>query len=167
MDPLEKIIQTLQLKPHPEGGYYRETYRSAGEISQKCLDADYSGKRNHSTCIYHLLTSDNFSAFHRLVQDEIWHFYDGSPITLHLIYPLGAYSKVIIGRNIEEGQVPQFIIPGGTWFAANISGSNVFSLIGCTVAPGFDFADFEMGSRDNLLNSYPQHREVIVQLTRE
>jgi predicted cupin superfamily sugar epimerase len=166
MNSLQKIIQTLQLKPHPEGGYFRETYRSRGEIGRESLGADYTGKRNYSTCIYYLLTSEAFSAFHRIIQDEIWHFYDGSPVYLHMISPQGACSKVIIGRNIGEGQIPQYIIPGGTWFAANVVNSNDYSLLGCTVSPGFDFADFELGSHAELLNMFPQHREVIIQLTR-
>jgi uncharacterized protein len=165
MKPLDKIIQQLNLKPHPEGGYYRETYRSSGEISKDCLGSAFSGKRNFSTCIYFLLTSDTFSAFHRIKQDEIWHFYDGSPVELHLITTGGEYSKTIIGRNIEEGQIPQFIVPAETWFAASVINKNDFSLVGCTVSPGFDFHDFELPSRNNLTSLFPQHTEIITKLT--
>ncbi|MBN2274773.1 MAG: cupin domain-containing protein [Bacteroidales bacterium] len=166
MTPLQTIIETLQLKPHPEGGYFRETYRSTGQISQEALGNAYSGKRNYSTCIYYLLTSDSFSAFHRIIQDEVWHYYEGSPIALHMISPQGDYLRVMIGRAFDKGQVPQYVIPGGTWFAASVEDSNSCTLSGCTVSPGFDFADFELGKRDELLKRFPQHREVITQLTR-
>jgi predicted cupin superfamily sugar epimerase len=167
MDSLQNIIQTLQLKAHPEGGYFRETYRSSGEISPADLGPDYTGTRNFATCIYFLLTSESFSAFHRIIQDEIWHFYEGSPIYLHMISPQGIYSRAIIGRDFAQGQVPQLIIPGGTWFAANVVNSNDFSLVGCTVSPGFDFADFELASRADLVNRFPKHLEAIMRLTRE
>jgi predicted cupin superfamily sugar epimerase len=164
---LENIIRNLQLKPHPEGGYFRETYRSEGEILPESLDARYSGKRNYSTCIYYLLTSEAFSTFHRIVQDETWHFYDGSPLCLRMIFPGGSYTEAIIGRDLGNGQLPQFTVPGGTWFAANVIHTNDFSLMGCTVAPGFDFADFELGKREELLRMFPQHESVIKRFTRE
>jgi len=164
---LEDIIRTLKLKPHPEGGYFRETYRSEGEIGPESLDAAYSGKRNYSTCIYYLLTSEAFSSFHRILQDETWHFYDGSSLCLRMISPGGSYTEVLIGREFTNGQIPQFTIPGGTWFAANIINTNDFSLVGCTVAPGFDFADFELGKRGELLRLFPQHGNIIMQFTRE
>lgn len=168
MNPvLEDIIRTLQLKPHPEGGYFRETYRSTGEILPDSLKEPFSGKRNYSTCIYYLLTSEVFSAFHRILQDETWHFYDGSPLCLHMISIHGNYEEVLIGRDIKSGQVPQFTIPGGTWFAANVINPDEFSLVGCTVAPGFDFADFEMGKREEMLKKFLQHQAVIMQFTQE
>jgi uncharacterized protein len=166
MNP-EKIIRALELNPHPEGGYFRETYRSEGVISKKELSGKYACKRNFSTCIYFLLTSQSFSAFHRIVQDEAWHFYDGSPLFLHMISPQGNYSKAIIGRNFEMGEVPQFVVPGGTWFAAEVAHEDSFSLMGCTVAPGFDFTDFEMGRRVELFTLFPGCREVIGKLSRE
>jgi predicted cupin superfamily sugar epimerase len=163
---LENVIRTLQLKPHPEGGYFRETYRSSGEIGTESLAPAFSDKRNYFTCIYYLLTSESFSSFHRIVQDETWHFYDGSPICLHLISLQGSYSEVLIGRDLGSGQVPQFTVPGGTWFAANVIRADDYSLAGCTVAPGFDFADFEMGKREELLRMFPQHAKIIAQFTR-
>jgi uncharacterized protein len=167
MIKIENIIRTLQLKAHPEGGYFRETYRSRGTISSEELGKKYSGKRNFSTCIYFLLTSESFSVFHRIIQDEAWHFYDGSPLILHMISKEGGYSKVTIGRNFEMGEIPQFVVPGGTWFAAEVSIKDSFSLLGCTVAPGFDFADFEMGRRDELMAVFPEYGEVIRALTRD
>ena len=166
MNKLENLIQKLKLEPHPEGGFYKETYRSAGEIKTDSLAPEYQGKRNYSTCIYFLLTSDTFSAFHKIHQDEIWHFYDGSPIILYVIYPNGDYSEITIGSDIEHGQVPQFVVQGGAWFAAKVKNENDFSLLGCTVSPGFDFHDFELASREALLASFPQHCEIITKLTR-
>ncbi len=164
MNKIEKIIQKLELQPHPEGGYFKETYRSAGEINH--LPSKYKGKRNHSTCIYFLLTSAYFSAFHRINQDEIWHFYDGSPINLHMISEDGSYSKVIIGRDFDAGFHLQYVVPGGTWFAANVINPAEYSLVGCTVAPGFDFKDFELLDRKSLLTKFPQHLDIILQLTK-
>jgi uncharacterized protein len=164
---LDTIIHTLQLKPHPEGGYFRETYRSPGTISREELGERYSGKRNFSTCIYFLLTSESFSAFHRIIQDEAWHFYDGSPLILHMISSGREYTKVTIGRNFDMGEIPQFVVAGGSWFAAEVAEKDSFSLLGCTVAPGFDFADFEMGRRDELTANFPEYREVIHSLTRD
>lgn len=166
MSTIEEIIEKLGLQPHPEGGYFKETYRSEGKIDKNCLPIIYGDTRNYSTCIYFLLTSENFSAFHRIKQDEIWHFYDGSPIILHIISEKGNYSKVVIGREITKGQVPQFVVPGGCWFAAEVSLQNSYSLVGCTVSPGFDFKDFELPSRQTLVDMFPEHQNIITLLTR-
>jgi len=162
---IDDLITTLNLKPHPEGGYFKETYRSKGEIDKNSLDKSYDGKRNYSTCIYFLLTYDNFSAFHRIKQDEIWHFYDGSTINLHVISKLGVYNCHSIGRNLKKGEVPQFVVPGGSWFAAEVVTQNAYSLIGCTVSPGFSFEDFELKSRDDLTSLFPDKKEIISRLT--
>lgn len=164
---ISEIIEKLELAPHPEGGYFKETYRSLGEIEQESLGGDFQGKRNFSTCIYFLLTSNDFSAFHRIKQDEIWHFYDGSPIQLHVISPSGEYAKHLIGRELTLGETPQLMVPAGYWFAAEVAGQNAFSLVGCTVSPGFDFKDFELGIRQELLKLFPDHEEIITKLTRE
>jgi predicted cupin superfamily sugar epimerase len=162
----ENIIRILQLNPHPEGGYFRETYRSTGQIGPESLGEDYSGKRNYATCIYYLLTSEGFSAFHRILQDETWHFYDGSSLCLHLISSRGVYNKILIGRAFGQGHIPQYTIPGHTWFAASVEEPDDYSLVGCTVSPGFDFADFELGKREELLKMFPQHFGVIRKYTR-
>lgn len=162
---LEEIVQQLDLQPHPEGGYFKETYRSSGSISSNDLGDQYEGQRNYSTCIYFLLTAENFSAFHRIKQDEIWHFYDGSPIQLHMIDPEGNYSKQLIGRDLRNGELPQFVVPGGYWFASEVSEGGSFSFTGCTVAPGFSFEDFDLPSRKELTKMFPQHREVINRMT--
>jgi len=163
---VKEIIQKLQLKPHPEGGYFKETYRSDGIISQNALPGFFEGPRNYSTCIYYLLQSGDFSAFHKIHQDEIWHFYQGSPIQLCLITEQGYLTKVIVGTNIISGQIPQFVVPKNCWFAASVIDEDTFSLVGCTVAPGFDFKDFTLASRTNLIEKFPQHSEVIIQFTR-
>jgi len=165
-DKMAKIITNLDLTPHPEGGYYRETYRSAGMINQNSLPPVFTGERNYSTCIYFLLIAGSFSAFHRIVQDEIWHFYDGFPVILHLITPDGKYSNICIGRDIDKGESPQFVVPGGTWFASEVSALNEFSLVGCTVSPGFDFIDFELPGRKELILKFPQLSEIITRLTK-
>lgn len=108
---IQTIIKQLNLQPHPEGGYFKETYRSQGSISKENLTLEFSGDRNYSTAIYFMLTSDTFSAFHKINQDEFWHFYKGSPIKLHMISPEGMYTNVWIGNNFEKGEVPQFVVP--------------------------------------------------------
>lgn len=157
MNRRDQLVEKLQLMPHPEGGFYRETYRSAGQISA------YGGMRSFSTAIYFMLTPDTFSAFHKIHQDEAWHFYEGDPICIHMISPDGKYSKVVLGA--EEEMCYQYIVPGGTYFASEVHGNN-FGLAGCTVAPGFDFEDFEMPSRADLLAAFPQHKEIIERMTR-
>jgi len=162
---ITQIVDLLDLKPHPEGGYYKETYRSKGFIDETSLGAMYTGNRNYSTCIYFLLTSENFSAFHRIHQDEVWHFYEGSTISLHTISPEGKHETVQIGNDLEKGEVPQYVVPGGCWFAAELEKDLTYALVGCTVSPGFDFSDFELISRQDLLDLFPQHEDIILTLT--
>jgi len=163
---LKLLVDELGLEPHPEGGYYKETYRSKGLIANNNLNDKFKGDRNYSTCIYFLLTSDNFSAFHRINQDEIWHFYQGSPVLIHMISENGEYSKVEVGNNITDGQMPQFVIPAGYWFAAQVKNEEAYSLVGCTVSPGFDFRDFELAERTELTELFPQHSNIIQNFTR-
>ncbi|WP_299216314.1 cupin domain-containing protein [uncultured Dokdonia sp.] len=165
MNTKETLIKSLDLQPHPEGGYYKETYRSQGNIAEECLSDAYNGSRSHATGIYFLLTSDNFSAFHKINQDEMWHFYDGASILLHIILKEGVYSQHIIGRNILAGEVPQLVVKGGDWFAAEVIGVDTFSFVGCTVSPGFDFKDFVLPSRKELVALFPEHTDVITRLT--
>jgi predicted cupin superfamily sugar epimerase len=162
---IAKIIDKLGLKPHPEGGYFKETYRSFGEIEEESLGADYNGNRNYSTCIYFLLTSDKFSALHRIKQDEIWHFYDGSPISLHTISESGIHTITSIGSDLLNGETPQFVVPGGCWFGAKVINEDSYSLVGCTVSPGFSFDDFELRSRKELISLFPDKKEIISKLT--
>lgn len=154
------------MKPHPEGGYFKETYRSEGKIKADSLGTEFGSSRNYSTCIYFLLTSDNFSAFHRIKQDEIWHFYDGSPIRLHVISELGEHKSHIIGKEVLNGEQPQLVVKAGDWFAAEVMNEDDFSLVGCTVSPGFSFEDFELPSREELISKFPDHKNLISQFTK-
>ncbi|MFT4752577.1 MAG: putative cupin superfamily sugar epimerase [Salibacteraceae bacterium] len=160
---IERLKSHFKLLAHPEGGYYKETYRSIGNVKNPYAGAS---ERSFSTGIYFLLVSGNFSAFHRIKQDEMWHFYDGDPINLHVITTKGNYELVKIGRYFSEGEVPQYVVKAGDWFASEVSVSEGFSFAGCTVSPGFDFVDFEMADREDLLTQYPEFNEVIMRLTR-
>jgi len=159
-------IEKLQLEAHPEGGYFRQTYRSEVSIAQEALPAGFAGARAASTAIYFLLEEENFSAFHRLRSDEVWHFYAGDPLVVHVIEPEGNYSSILLGCDLEAGQVLQGVVRAGCWFASHVADWNSFSVVGCTVAPGFEFDDFELGKRAELVATYPQHRELIQRLTR-
>ncbi len=163
---VDKLIKILDLEPHPEGGYYKESYRSLGTIGFNDPTSNFSGERSYCTAIYYLLTSDTFSAFHRIKQDEVWHFYDGLPIQIHLINSLGEYSITTLGREIIKGELPQFVVPAGSWFGVTVIDDNGYALLGCTVAPGFNFNDFELGDRTILIAEFPQHSEIITSLTR-
>lgn len=167
MNNIETIIKQLDLAPHPEGGYFKETYRSVGMVDKHHLPSIYAGNRNYATCIYFLLTSSTFSAFHKINQDEIWHFYDGSPIELHTLSMGGAHSQHVIGKDFSKGQVPQLVVPGNHWFAAQVLAEDAYSLVGCTVAPGFDFDDFTLAERKALTEAFPNHKELIDRFTRD
>ena len=159
-------IEKLRLEPHPEGGYFRQTYRSEVIIPRAALPVGFSGPRSVSTAIYFLLEGKNFSAFHRLQSDELWHFYAGAALWVHVIDRFGKYSRIILGNDPDAEQVLQAIVPAGSWFASHVADWSSFALVGCTVAPGFDFQDFEMGNQQELTASYPQHKELIARLTR-
>ena len=164
-DKIEKLVKNLDLLPHPEGGFYKEVYRSENMIPQNALKG-FSGDRSFCTSIYFLLTSENFSAFHRIKQDEIWHFYEGSPLFVHVIDENGNYTRHTVGMNLEKGELPQLVVPAGCWFASSVKEEKNYSFVGCTVAPGFDFDDFELAERDKLIEEYPDLGEVILGLTR-
>ncbi len=166
MIEIEELIRRFDLKPHPEGGYFRETYRSEGRIPEGILPQNYSGERNFSTSIYFLLTSDMFSAFHKINQDEIWHFYAGAPLRIHCISEEGQYEAYDMGTDFDSNLVPQAVIPGGSWFAAETLLPNSYSFVGCTVAPGFDFDDFVLPTQKELLYKFPDHQLLIKRLTR-
>jgi len=160
-------VERLRLEPHPEGGYFRQTYRSDVTIAREALPAGFVGARAASTAIYFLLEGKNFSAFHRLRSDEVWHFYVGAPVSVHLIEPSGKYSSITMGSNPDAGQSFQAVVRAGCWFASHVADWQSFAVVGCTVAPGFDFEDFDMGKRAELVAEYPLHQEVIQRLTRE
>ncbi len=162
----EELVCKLKLVPHPEGGYYRETYRSAELIPAGALPARYQGARPASTAIYFMLTGENFSAFHRLQSDELWHFHAGDAIEAHILHPDGRHEHIVIGPDIAHHDVPQVLFPAGCWFGARMKNRQGFGLVGCTVAPGFDFADFELACRDELTSLFPAHAGLITSLTR-
>lgn len=158
-------IRSLRLAAHPEGGFYREVYRCADGVMRKALPARYSGSRAFSTSIYYLLRGRDVSRFHRLTSDEIWHFYAGSSLTLHVIDPKGRYQAVLMGGEGLRGQQPQQVIMRNHWFAVTVDNSRQYTLVGCTVAPGFDFADFELADRDTLVHLCPGKASLIQHLT--
>jgi uncharacterized protein len=203
-------IERLRLEPHPEGGYFRQSYKSemlmaptdsraaakaATRVGQPVIPnrsqnlcpvsaKDAETRTGHptraaSTAIYFLLEGKNFSAFHRLRSDEMWHFYDGSPLVVHVIDAVGEYSSVLLGNDADAGQVFQAVVKAGCWFASEIAQNSHFSqnrgevghpsyaLVGCTVAPGFEFEDFELAKGEELSRKFPRHAELIARLTRE
>lgn len=151
----QHFIKTLNLLPHPEGGYYKETYRSAESIPLK------HGKRNHSTAIYFLIEHNNFSAFHKIKSDELWHFYAGDVLEVIEITNSGELKITELG----PGNF-QYCVPAENWFGSRVKQGGSFSLVGCTVAPGFDFADFEMAKREDLIKEHPDYEKIIKELTR-
>lgn len=158
--------QQLQLTAHVEGGAFKEVYRSALILPQSALHHTHGGDRAASTSIYFLLEHGEFSAFHRIASDELWHFYDGDRLAIYEIDKDGALTRHLLGRDIEHRASLQVIIKAGSWFASIVESEGNFALCGCTVAPGFDFADFELGSRAQLIEAYPQHIDLITSLTR-
>lgn len=163
---IQFLKEALQLQNHPEGGFFKEVYRSELELSQAAMGGLCSGKRNAATSIYFLITSDSFSSFHKIQQDEIWHFYEGATIDLHIISPAGVHRQIKIGAMPEKGELFQVTVPGNSWFAAKIEQEDSYALVGCTVAPGFDFDDFTLGRREELTRRFPEHSSLINSLTR-
>ena len=162
----EYWISRLQLIKHIEGGWYRETYRSASNFPIFPANPDFPSARSFSTAIYFLLQGSEFSAFHRIASDEIWHFYDGDPLQILEIETDGRITEHRLGNDPDSSFSFQAIIRSGNWFASRLAAGGQYALAGCTVAPGFDFSDFELAERSALLLSYPQHSGLIQSLTR-
>ncbi len=163
----DHLIRAYQLAPHPEGGYFRESYRSDERIPHAVLPARYSGPRRYSTAIYFLLPKGAKSHLHRIASDEIWHFYAGGPLIVVEIQANGSVQQVVLGADLEQRQRVQHVVKAGTWFGAYPAPGSEFSFVGCTVAPGFEFADFELGERQRLIEEFPHARNIIERLTRE
>ncbi len=159
-------IEKLGLEAHPEGGYYRQTYKADLILAKESLPPEFAGERVASTAIYFLLEGEKFSAFHRLRSDEVWHFYVGATVVVHVIEKDGRYAEILLGSDPEQGEVLQAVVKAGCWFGSQVRDGRGFALVGCTVAPGFEFEDFEMAKRKELVAKYPQHREAIETLTR-
>ena len=156
----DEVIAFLKLQPHPvEGGFFRETYRSVESMNR----AD--SKRSVSTAIYYLLTPKTVSALHRLPGDEVFHFYAGDPVRMLQLWPDGSTRTVLLGTELRAGQVPQLVVPGGVWQGSVLVEGGSWALLGATMAPGFDYADYTSGDREELTARYPGERAMIEQLT--
>ena len=161
----EYWINKLEMMPHPEGGYFKEVYRSQESHKADGLPNRFGGDRSHGTSIYFLLVGDQVSKFHRIKSDEIWHFYEGSAVTIYRITPAGKLLTTIVGRDFENGEELQAVIPFGEWFGAEVNDKGSFALVGCTVAPGFHFEDFELANCDDLEKEFPAEYDVIQKLS--
>jgi len=162
----QQLIQQFQLQSHPEGGWYKETYKSNETIAAAALPERFPGDRSFSTAIYFLLEQGNFSAFHRIKSDECWHFYAGDPLNVYVLQDSGIMEVITLGNDILNGQLFQFVVPANYWFASRPAAGSDYCFVGCTVAPGFDFADFEMADEKELSIQFPQHAAVIKTLCR-
>jgi uncharacterized protein len=163
----EALKSVLNLVPLSfEGGYYAETYRSEDILPSECLPGRYSGPRTVATAIYYLLEPGTFSELHRVGSDEIFHFYLGDPVEMVQLWPDGSFRQVTIGNDLERGMRPQVVVPRGVWQGSRLLPGGRLALLGCTVSPGFEYADYESGSRDALAAQYPQARDLICALTR-
>jgi len=167
MPSAKEIQELLKLQPLPvEGGYFAETHRSNFTLSQRSLPPGYSGERALSTAIYYMVTPDTFSAMHRLKGDEVYHFYLGDPAEMLILKPDGTSKTLLMGQDIVSGMRLQYVVPGGAWQGSRLVPGGKFALLGTTMAPGFDPADFELGSRGELTARYPAYAELIAALTR-
>ncbi len=154
---IQEIINHFDMLPHPEGGFYKETYRS----SELCLN----GTRNLKTVIYFLLRSEDVSHFHRIKSDEMWYYHSGSPLIVHSIDDQGVYKEQKVGINFSEGEIPQYLVPKNTIFGSTVLEKDSYSLVSCSVSPGFDFEDFELFKQSDLLEQFPLHHKIISKLT--
>ena len=149
-------IQKLNLQPHPEGGYYKETYR----CKQLIKTEGFEGSRNISTAIYFLLDGSNKSHFHRIKSDELWFFHEGAALEVLLLNE-GRLEIITLGKNLDLGETLQAAVPAGCWFGARLKDEKSYTLVSCTVAPGFDFRDFELARKEELKKIYPAHLQII------
>ena len=162
----QQLITLYNLQSHPEGGWCKETYQSREQIDADHLPKRFSGSRAFSTAIYFLLEQGNFSAFHRIKSDECWHFYAGDPLVVYVLQQDGTLDIIMLGSDITNGQLFQYVVPANCWFASRPATGSKFSFVGCTVAPGFNFDDFELANAETLSAVYPQHEGCIKELCR-
>ena len=165
MKPAAYWVEKYAMQPHPEGGYFAETYRAAEVIPHHALPERFSGSRSFGTGIYFLLENHHFSALHRIQSDELWHFYAGGPLHVYVIHQDATLQIIKLGNDPDQCEVFQAVVPAGAWFGSKPAANAAYSLVGCTVAPGFDFADFEMASRPQMIQQYPQYAPEINLLT--
>jgi len=163
----EELKSLLNLVPLSfEGGYYAETYRSEDILDADALQDRYSGPRTVATAIYYLLDPGTFSELHRVASDEIFHFYLGDPVEMVQLWPDNSVRQLTIGTDLQRGMRPQVVVPRGVWQGSRLVPGGRFALLGCTVSPGFEYVDYESGSRDLLVRQYPEARDLIQALTR-
>lgn len=161
-----QLIHHYHLQAHPEGGWYKETYRSPEFLTVDTLPKRFSGQRSFCTAIYFLLEKGSFSAFHRIKSDECWHFYSGDPLEIYVLLPSGKMDIITLGNDPFKEHLFQYIVPANCWFASQPATGSSYCFVGCTVAPGFEFVDFEMANKTILSAEYPQHKDVIAALCR-
>jgi predicted cupin superfamily sugar epimerase len=163
----EEIKRLLHLEAHPcEGGYFRQTWKSEERIPLASLPSRYLGERAAGTAIYYLLEPSTFSEMHKLISDEVFHFYLGDPVEMLQLWPDGSSRVVTLGNDLAAGLLPQLVVPKGVWQGSRLVAGGSVALLGCTVSPGFDYADYETGKREELLREYPQAAAMIEALTR-
>lgn len=163
----QAYINKYNLQKHPEGGWYKETYKSEELIPKNALPERFDGARAFSTAIYFMLEQANFSAFHRIKSDECWHFYAGGALLVYIITNKGTLNVIRLGNNPEKNEVFQYVVPANCWFASIPDKDVSFSFVGCTVSPGFNFNDFELAYSSELISQYPQHTNIISSLCRQ
>ena len=161
-----QLIQKYNLEPHPEGGWYKQTYKSNEEINAGALPERFGANRAFSTAIYFLLEKGNFSAFHRIRSDECWHFYAGDPLVIYIIEQNGELKIISLGNDLEKGHSFQYVVPANCWFASRPAPGSEHCFVGCTVSPGFEFEDLELADQTELSVMYPQHKSIIKELCR-
>ena len=164
MTRINQLINEFGLQPHPEGGWYKQIYKSKELIATNALPERFGGKRSLGTAIYFLLEQGSFSAFHRIKSDECWHFYDGGPLLIYIIHHDGELKIVSLGKNFEKGESYQYVVPANCWFASRPAFESEYSFVGCTVSPGFEFEDMELANANELIKVYPQHTAIIKEL---
>lgn len=165
MQSADYWIEKLCMEAHPEGGFFKETYKSSESFGSDGLPERFSGERAFSTGIYFLLKEGHFSAFHKIRSDEMWHFYEGYPLEICYINSDGRLSFIKLGTDFENGEVFQAVVPANCWFGSYLPENSDYALVRCTVSPGFDFEDFEMADRDELLKLYSEFSDIILKLT--
>lgn len=161
------LIERFKMEPHPEGGYFCKGYSDAPCFYPNFPDQKFDGSRRLYSSILYLLEKDDFSAFHRLETDEMWHHYLGGELVFYVISPTGSLQVQKVGKTLDEGSVFQFLVPHHHWFAVVPGAGFDFALCGCTLSPGYDDADFELASRDVLCAMFPEQRTLISALTRK
>lgn|SRR5512133_2367626 len=163
----DDIKKQLGLVAHPEGGFYVQTYKSQDRLPKDSVDKRYAGARAAGTAIYYLLEPGTFSEMHRLKSDEIFHFYLGDPVEMLQLWPDGSSRRVVLGSDLKGGQNLQVVVPKDVWQGSHLVEGGRLALLGCTVAPGFEFEDYASGSRESLIRQYPREQELIAKLTRK